>query len=232
MKTPQTQYRVLAAAFVAASSLSVSAQVYITEVAPWGSSATTDYAADWFEVTNAGTETVNLTGWKVDDSSATFGSAGALRGVTSLAPGQTVVFLEGASTPVNDANLTALFRTAWFGAAVPVGLTLGFYGGTGLGLSTGGDGVNLFNSAGVLQASVSFGANTAGSPFRSFDNTAQLNGVTISELSALGVNGAFLADSGASIGSPGVTAVPEPTEYAAAFGLASVAFALWRRRQA
>ena len=41
--------------------------VVISEIHPGGSSSA--YAADWFEVTNTGTTTVDITGWKFDDSS-------------------------------------------------------------------------------------------------------------------------------------------------------------------
>ena len=56
------------------------------------------YAADWFEVTNTGTTAVDITGWKIDDNSNAFGSAVALRGVTSIAAGKSAVFFEAAPT--------------------------------------------------------------------------------------------------------------------------------------
>ena len=43
----------------------------ISEVAPW-SSGNSPVGADWFEVTNTGAITVNLTGWRMDDSSPSF----------------------------------------------------------------------------------------------------------------------------------------------------------------
>lgn len=77
--------------------------------------------------------------------------------------------------------------------------------------STAGDQVNLFDSVGALQASVSFGASPAG-PFPSFDNAAGVNNATISTLSAVGVKGAFVAaNDSAEIGSPrtiGAAAAP------------------------
>ena len=51
--------------------------VIISEVAPW-SSGNSPYMADWFEVTNTSTSAVNITGWKMDDNSNSFGSAVAL----------------------------------------------------------------------------------------------------------------------------------------------------------
>ena len=83
-------------------------------------------------------------------------------------------------------------------------------------LGDSGDAVNIFNSSGVAQASVTFGVSDAASPYRTFDNADGLNNATISQLSAVGVNGAFKAvNSQIEIGSPGsVSAVPEPESYA------------------
>jgi hypothetical protein len=64
--------------------------VIISEVHPTGSNAS--YAADWFEVTNTGTVAIDISGWRVDDSSNAFSSAVALRGVTSIEPGKSAVF--------------------------------------------------------------------------------------------------------------------------------------------
>jgi uncharacterized protein YjiK len=171
----------------------------ISEVAPW-SSGSSPVAADWFEVTNVGDTAVNIAGWKMDDNSNSFGSAVALNGITSIAPGESVIFLE-----TNDlAGKTAAFLSNWFGANPPAGLQIGNYTGGSVGLGTGGDAVNLFDPTGLLQASITFGASPAAAPFRTFNNAAGLNNTTVSELSAVGVNGAFAAANSASeIGSPG-----------------------------
>ncbi|MGF1992052.1 MAG: SdiA-regulated domain-containing protein, partial [Nostoc sp. ZfuVER08] len=42
--------------------------VIISEVSPW-SSGNSPYGADWFEVTNTGTSTIDITGWRIDDDS-------------------------------------------------------------------------------------------------------------------------------------------------------------------
>ncbi len=181
-----------------------SSAIVISEVAPW-SSGNSPVGADWFEVTNTGSSTVNLSGWKMDDNSNSFAASVPLNGIISIAPGESVIFLETA-TP---ASTVQLFLSNWFGANTPAGLQVGSYTGNGVGLGTGGDAVNLYNSAGLLQASVLFGASPSG-PFSTFDNAAGLNNVTISQLSAVGVNGAFVAASdlnevgfpGASLSSP------------------------------
>lgn len=210
-----------AVALLAASFASTHAQLIISEVHSTGSSSST-YAADWFEISNLGSTAIDLTGWKIDDSSPTFATAVALRGVTSILPGQSIIFLESNATGSNDGTIGTAFQSAWFGSSVPAGLTLGFYGGSGIGLSSGGDAVNLFNAGGTLVVGVTFGAATTGV---SFDNTAGLSGA-ISQLSAVGVNGAFNSVAGGEIGSPGL--VPEPT--ALSLGLVGLTALIFRQR--
>jgi hypothetical protein len=202
------------------------AAILITEVAPW-SSGNSPIAADWFELTNTSSSALNISGWKVDDSSNSFASAAALNGVTSIAAGQSVIFIESAG-----GTAISSFISTWFGSN-PAPL-IGYYSGTGLGLSTGGDAVNIYNAAGVLQANVTFGASDALAPYQTFDNASGLNNAAISTLSAVGINGAFVALNDANeIGSPGkiAAAVPEPDTYAMLLaGLGFIGF-ISRRRQ-
>jgi hypothetical protein len=231
MKSVRNLQAALVVAVFAAGSVTATAQIVITEVASWGSSTAT-YAADWFELTNIGTEAVDISNWKVDDNSNSFLSAVPLRGLTSISPGQTVVFIESGASNVNDATKLSAFTTAWFNGTAPGGFTAGFYGGTGLGLSSSsGDAVNIFNAAGTVQANVTFGATESTTPYLSFDNTAGANNVTLTTVSSVGVNGAFTAFDAHAVGSPGITPVPEPEEYAAALGAFSLAVAAWMRRQ-
>ena len=76
-----------------------------------------------------------------------------------------------------------------------------------VGLGSGGDQVNLYNgTSSTPVASVLFGTSPT-TTFATFDNTAGLNTITtaITQLSAVGVNGAFIAvNSATEIGSPGV----------------------------
>ena len=216
------------AALAAAFAGSAQAQVRITEVSPWSSSAgNAAYAADWFELTNIGNTTVNLTGWSMDDDSATAGIA-PLFGVASLAAGQSAVFIE--TTSAGDAAKIASFKSTWFGTNIPSGFLIGTYTGTGVGLSTGGDQVNVFDSTSALQAKVIFGAVTnAKGP--TLDNAAGLNGTTISTLSSVGITGAFAAvNDPLAIGSP--SAVPEPETYAMLLAGLALIGGIARRRKA
>ena len=175
--------------------------VTISEVAPW-SSGNSPVGADWFEVTNNGTTTLDITGWKVDDSSNSFAASIALTGITSIAPGESVIFLES-STGNPTATVIASFKSTWFGANPPASLQVGTYQGSGIGLSTGGDAVNLYDATGVLQANVVFGPSPT-TIYKTFNNAVGLTNTTISLLSEIGVNDAFAAvNDAAEIGSPG-----------------------------
>ncbi len=174
--------------------------IVISEVAPWSSGNST-LGADWFEVTNAGSTALDITGWKIDDNSDSAGSAVALDGITSIAAGESVIFIE-----TDDlAAAKAAFIDLWFGGTAPAGLQIGSYSGSGVGLSTGGDHVNLFDAADTLQASVAFGTSPSG-PFPTFDNWAGVNGTAapLTAESSVGVHGAQAAAGAADeIGSPG-----------------------------
>jgi lamin tail-like protein/PEP-CTERM motif-containing protein len=185
------------------------AAIIVSEVAAWGS-GNSPIAADWFELTNTGPAAVNPTGWKMDDNSAAFATAVPMTGISNINPGESVIFIEDST-----ASLASAFKTLWFGGSPPAGLQIGYYSGSGVGLSTSTDDVTIFNGSGVLQAHVLFN-NSAAGPFATFDNAAGLNNTVISQLSAVGVNGAFkAANDAAEIGSPGrIANVPEPASAA------------------
>ena len=244
-----------------------SAGVVVTEVDPFGSNSGDGYGADWFELTNTGTSAVNLTGWSMLDNHAdsntttpyapgatisianlsggnkTFGAAllTLAGGQTSLAAGQSAVFLESSSAASSSASTTLInnFETAWFGSTAPAGLLVGTYNdGTNYGLSQTADMVNIFSgssASSALVASVAFGTD-AGTPVATFDNAAGLNNATLTLKSAAGTNGAFDSASGLEIGSPGtISAVPLPGTYGlllSALGALGITFGGRRRRSA
>jgi autotransporter-associated beta strand protein len=165
--------------------------IRITEVMSSGGTA------DWFELTNYGDEAINITGWKMDDSSAAFGTSVLLAGITSIASGTSVVFIEGTS-PTADG-----FKTYW-GGSVTTGVAVGSYTGSGIGLSSAGDGVAIFDSSGTLITQVTFGAATANSSFY-WTYTPAGSVVTSAAISSSGNLGAFTSVSApTNTGSPGV----------------------------
>jgi len=174
-------------------------EILITEINSTGSSSS--YQADWFELSNNSASDVSLAGWKMDDNSNAFATSVVLRGVTSIAAGSSVIFLESDASGSNDATILANFSKAWFGIATPPsGFNYGFYGGSGVGLSASADAVNVFDAAGNLVSRVNFGTASATA---SFDNKSGAS--PASTLSVAGVNGASFSFNGAETGSPGTT---------------------------
>jgi hypothetical protein len=74
-------------------------------------------------------------------------------------------------------------------------------------------------------ASVNFGTSTLG---QTFDNAAGLNNAALTQISTVGVNGAFTSGNGAEVGSPG--AVPEPSSVAL-LATGATLFGIFRRRK-
>jgi hypothetical protein len=255
----------LAGAMLIVTAQLASAAVVVTEVDPFGSNGGDGYKADWFELTNTGMSAVNLTGWSMLDNNAasntttpyatgatisignltkgnkTFGPAllTLAGGQTSLAAGQSAIFLESSSAASSSTALIQDFETAWFGSATPAGLLVGTYNdGTNYGLSQTADMVNIFSgssASSTLVASVAFGADT-GTPVATFDNAAGLNNATLTLKSVAGTNGAFDSASGMEIGSPGtISAVPLPGTYGlllSALGALGITFGARGRRTA
>ena len=192
------------------ASVGGASSLIISEVAPWSSgNSPASLAVDWFEVTNVGNATADITGWKMDDSGPNIATAVALNGITNIAPGESVIFMETSNATFTTKK--AAFLALWFGANPPANLQIGNYTGSGVGLSTGGDAVNLFDTGTIptVRASVIFGSSPAGPSFQTFDNAAGSNGTTISTLSAIGINGAFAAANDSNeIGSPGTIGAP------------------------
>ena len=165
----------------------------ITEVM---SNSGTGGTADWFELTNYGTTTVNLLGYKMDDNSFAFGTAVSLATSStatpptmSIAAGESVIFIEGTTVAT---SAVAGFRTAW---GLPSSVQVNGYAGAGagVGLSSGGDGLVVFDTAGLeITPRVSFGAATTGLTFAwAYNASGVLGTASAGVLSAANTGGAI-----------------------------------------
>jgi Lamin Tail Domain/PEP-CTERM motif len=203
---------------LAAIAVPCRAALVITEAM---SSSGSGGTADWFELTNTGAAPLTITDDRMDDNSFTFtGLSVALLGVATIAPGESAVFIESAA-PATD---IPAFRTFWGGAGALAGVQIGSYSGSGVSLSSNGDGVIIFDSVGnTIAGPVDFGAATSGVSF-GYNPTTQ----TFGDLSQAGQFGAFTsADPLGNVGSPG--AVPEPSTVVIA-GLGALGLLGWRLR--
>ncbi len=230
-----------AAAIAGFSALPASAELRITEVM---SSSGVGGTADWFEVTNYGSSAVTSSGFRMDDNTFLFANSVELFGVSSIAAGESVVFLETAT--LDPAAEVAAFRSFWGGSAATA--AVGYYGGSGVGFSSNGDGVVVFDSLGVEQTpQTSFGSAVATpgqsfywaySPTGAFVLGSQSNGVVSTVGTIPGEDGGisqvtYLSATALpqNTGSPGSAAVvPEPSTVAlAAAGLGLAGLAARRR---
>jgi hypothetical protein len=181
-----------------------------------------DGTQDWYELTNTGTTAIDLTGWRMDDSSASFASGVALSG--SIAAGQSAIFVIGSAAVdnVSFANSIAEFQGIWNYSG-----QIASTSGSGVGLSQDGDGVNIFNAGGTLIDSMSYGAIAGTELF-----TVEI-GPDGQRFSVLGENGAYQSDaffndnlglpgnSASLVGSPGVVPVPGVAALLALGGIAA-----------
>jgi hypothetical protein len=183
---------------------SASANIRITEVMS-SSNGLGVPTPDWIEVTNYGASAVDLTGWRVDDSSFNLAVSAVLNGVTTIGAGESVVFIESAG----GAGISA-FRTFWGGLS---SVQIGYYSGSGLGFSSGGDGACLFDASSSILSQVSFGAATSGSSFfYGWDSSGVLDAGYTAVVSTVGTIGTQVGfTSGGDTASIGTAlAVPAP----------------------
>ena len=170
----------------------------ITEVM---SSSGTGGTADWFELSNVGDTAADITGYKMDDGSFSSSSAVLLSGVTTIPPGESVIFVETA-LPLTD---LPAFRTFW---GLSASAQVGSYTGSGVSLGSGGDGVVIYTGSNVdVNRIQSTGAATTGSIFYYVFNSSGTLLSTGNPVSAEGTVGAFRSVNAlGNIGSPGASA--------------------------
>jgi hypothetical protein len=174
----------------------LTAQLAVTEVHS-SQSLTGDAAihADWWELSNFGSEPVDLTGWIFNDSNGGITTGAVTLPALQLAPGEAMVFV--------DSLESVVFRN-WWGAGLDGGVQTFTYSVTGIGLSSSGDGIRLWRPGATATTppvlSVDFGA--AGTNTSTFQPDP-LTGL-LTARSEAGVAGSFVAFDNGDAGSPGI----------------------------
>jgi len=188
-------------AFTAAPFLQ--AQLAITEVMSWGStnlgSTRVMSRPDFWELTNFGTNTIDLTGYRFSDTagiSETYGPDDELMfGGRLIEPGESIIFSQDEDGAWTDA---AQFRAWWGDGNLRANLQIYFYPDRSF--SSSSDAVQLWDSNTNLVDRVELYQARRGFSFTYDRSTGFLD-----SLSAAGENGAFKAVDTDDVGSPGWT---------------------------
>jgi hypothetical protein len=179
--------------------LETEADLRITEVMSSPGPGTTP-SADWWELTNFGTEEADLGGWRFNDSTGGLNDAFTIPAGVAIRPGESVVFVE---------QLTPSEFKEWWGAQhfSPESQIVTF-AGSQLSFRAAGDSLRVWNNEAVNDEAVvlrvDFGQAFTGATF-GYDPDSEFFG----QISQEGVNGAFRAANGGDVGSPGRVRDPE-----------------------
>ncbi|MBL9173740.1 MAG: lamin tail domain-containing protein [Verrucomicrobiales bacterium] len=189
------------------STFAAQAQLGITEVFPAASlNGNSAFHADWWELTNFGSDPVDVSGYRFNDSNGGLTNGVITLDALVLSAGESVVFFEQSATTGLPSE--ADFRT-WWGGALPEGLRVFPYATNNIGLSGSGDRIRLWDSSTTNEndpvAGAEFGAATVGSSFTYDPGTGLFGTVSVTDL-----NGAVAASENGDIGSPGKTTGPVP----------------------
>ena len=187
-------------------STNVSARLYvtkpprlaITEVMASVQGGSVSGHTDWFELTNLDTNAVNLLGYRFSDRYS-FELSFPITTPLIIEPGESIIFVE---------RLTPEEFIEWWGRErLPPGLKITTY--HGLGFSSSGDVINIWNSAETDPyspvTSAGFLASTPGVSLRFIPPDYYFV-----EDSVAGLDGAFHAANGGDVGSPGYLTNPRP----------------------
>lgn len=184
------------------ATLGLQAQLAVTEVhSNQSTNGTPSLHADWFELTHYGTNPIDLRGWRLNDSNGGLTNGAVTLGSVTISPGESIVFVQ---------DIDAGSFRSWWGASLSPSLQIISYSSAGIGLSSTGDGIRLWDAEATAGASptvsVDFAATgTNSASFTSDSTTGLLTARTTPETS-----GAFAASDGGDWGSPGLarTSIP------------------------
>ena len=162
-------------------------KLVVSEIMP-GSNATS-WNADWFEIHNYGDTLINLAGMSWDDESGISGTVGFPS--VDIAPGEAVVVWDDVAA--NEDSLLVSWKL--YPGSVQV-ISTDEMTGSFPSLSQNGDGIYLFDAAGIELTNSTYASASAGVSVE-FDSTGASMGDA-----ADGVNGAYTSLNG-DVGSPG-----------------------------
>ena len=156
--------------------------------------------ADWWELTNVDTNDVQVLGYRFDDKDGTFGGAFTIAASVTLAPGESMIFVEEVSPEA--------FRQWWSPENLPPHLKIVTF--RGFGFSQTDDELTLWNpTASEVRDSIDQ-ITYAWAPTNVTYRFASEQTIREAEPSVEGEHGAFRAAQGGDIGSPGYTTNPPP----------------------
>ncbi len=162
--------------------------------------------ADWFELTNCGTNAINLQGYRFRDVPS-LEAASTITNAVVIQPGESIVFVEFMSAEA--------FKLWWGAENLPPDLQIVTWAGWGIS-SSGNESISIWNpgadSPFDVVATVGDVAATAGvsHEFEHFWDAAEGCASLFPKDSAPWENGAFPAAIESDVGSPGYTANPAP----------------------
>ncbi|MBL9167165.1 MAG: immunoglobulin domain-containing protein [Verrucomicrobiales bacterium] len=156
---------------------------------------------DYWELTNFGRDTIDLSPYRfTDDTGPEAGDAALMRG-KSIGPGESILFVRTAAGRLENG---AGFRQWWGSAQLPSPLQIYFYNVPGF--DNVRDAVRLWkweDDRPVLMQTVSLGEATEG-----FSFTYDLESGTVDQLSVPDEPGSIRSATGSDVGSPGTTRGP------------------------
>jgi len=173
------------------------------------SSAGSPATGDWWELTNLGTNNIDLTGYSWRDASAPgfVGATNAQFTGVIIHPKESIIFAETGGPIASAADFRSYWGISPSVQVITVGINPGLsssgdsvrlWSTNWVALGAGTNGMDLFNAPEYLVDQVDFSTASAGRTFNYNTNNGLLN-----VYSTNGVNGSFLSVNGLDSGSPG-----------------------------